>query len=191
MKGHRVEVTVFFVDIRGFTTLSENKEPEEIVELLNDHFSRVTDAVIKYGGHLNKFVGDEAMAIFGAPVKDPDHAESAVRAALEIQKAIADGNRRQPGRTSFRVGVGINSGEVVAGNLGSDKRMEYTVIGDNVNVASRLTSIARGGEIIISERTFEGMTNREAFVAEERGKVSVKGRKQEVRILNVTGVRES
>jgi adenylate cyclase len=189
MKGYRLDVTVLFVDIRGFTTISENKEPEEIVELLNDYFSDVTDVVIKYGGHLNKFVGDEAMAIFGAPVSDPDHAESAVRAALDIQSAIEEGNRRSGRKTKITVGVGINSGETVAGNLGSDKRMEYTVIGDNVNIASRLTSIAKAGEILISERTYEHISKKELFNIEQRGKVSVKGRKEEVQILNVTSLK--
>jgi adenylate cyclase len=191
MKGYRVDVTVLFVDIRGFTSLSETKEPEEVVELLNGYFSDVTDVVIKYGGHLNKFVGDEAMAVFGAPVKDPEHAESAVRAALDIQRAIAAGNQRGLRKTEIHVGIGVNSGEVVAGNLGSDKRMEYTVIGDNVNVASRLTSIAKAGEIIISERTLDEIEHKATFVVEERGKVAVKGRKKEIRILNVTDIRES
>ena len=185
MKGYRLDVTVLFVDIRGFTTLSEDKEPEEIVELLNEYFSDVTDVVITYGGHLNKFVGDEAMAIFGAPMPDPDHAESAVRAALDIQRAIAEGNLKEGRKSKISVGVGINSGETVAGNLGSDKRMEYTVIGDNVNVASRLTSIAKAGEILISDRTYERISRKERFNVEERGKVSVKGRKEEINILNV------
>ncbi|MBW1786122.1 MAG: HAMP domain-containing protein [Deltaproteobacteria bacterium] len=191
MKGYRVDVTVLFVDIRGFTTLSENKEPEEIVELLNDYFSDVTDVVIKYGGHLNKFVGDEAMAVFGAPVSDADHAESAVRAALDIQSAIAEGNLKEERKSKISVGVGINSGETVAGNLGSDKRMEYTVIGDNVNVASRLTSLAKAGEILISERTYEHFSRKEIFIVEQRGKVSVKGRKEGLNILNVTSLSQA
>ncbi|MBW2285766.1 MAG: adenylate/guanylate cyclase domain-containing protein, partial [Deltaproteobacteria bacterium] len=159
--------------------------------LLNDYFSDVTDVVIKYGGHLNKFVGDEAMAVFGAPVSDADHAESAVRAGLDIQSAIAEGNLKEERKSKISVGVGINSGETVAGNLGSDKRMEYTVIGDNVNVASRLTSLAKAGEILISERTYEHFSRKEIFIVEQRGKVSVKGRKEGLNILNVTSLSQA
>jgi len=191
VKGSRVEATVLFVDIRGFTAISEEKEPEHIVELLNDYFTRVTDVVIKHGGHLNKFVGDEAMAVFGTPVTNPQHAEAAVRAALEIQKNIAQ--LRQPTRTDgmvIQVGVGVNSGEILAGNLGSQKRMEYTVIGDNVNVASRLTSMAKPGEILISRQTYDLIQDKTRLRVEKRGKVPFKGRKKEVDIFNVLSFEE-
>jgi adenylate cyclase len=196
MKGSRVEATVLFVDIRGFTTLSENKAPEVIVELLNDYFSRITEIVIKHGGHLNKFVGDAAMAIFGTPVPNLEHAEAAVKAALDIQAAIAmlDGTKLDGTQKiqflPYQVGVGINSGEVVAGNLGSQKRMEYTVIGDNVNVASRLTSLAEAGEILISKRTYELIKSKIKLKIEEKGTVPVKGRRMEITIFNVLGLDE-
>ncbi len=196
MKGSRVEATVLFVDIRGFTSLSEEKEPEVIVELLNDYFSRITETVIKHGGHLNKFVGDAAMAVFGTPVPNSEHAEAAVKAALDIQREIASLDRTKLDGTlkieflPYKVGVGINSGEVVAGNLGSQKRMEYTVIGDNVNVASRLTSLAEEGEILISKRTYELFKNKNGLRVEERGAVPVKGRKMELTIFNVLGLDE-
>ncbi|MBE9594511.1 MAG: adenylate/guanylate cyclase domain-containing protein, partial [Proteobacteria bacterium] len=116
MKGSEVEATVLFVDIRGFTTLSENKEPENIVEMLNDYFTRVTDVVIKHGGHINKFVGDEAMAVFGTPVPNPQHAEAAVRAALDIQEEIARLDQEKKMKdVTIQVGIGINSGVMVAG----------------------------------------------------------------------------
>lgn len=186
MKGQKVDATVLFVDIRGFTSLAEEKEPEVIVELLNDHFTRVTDIVIKHGGHLNKFVGDEAMAVFGTPAPDPQHAEAAVRAALDIQREMAKIEaEKKPGELFFQVGVGVNSGEIVAGNLGSPKRMEYTVIGDDVNVAYRLTSLAEAGEILISKQTYESIENRDGLSVADRGKVPVKGKKVEVGILNV------
>jgi adenylate cyclase len=186
MKGLKVEATVLFVDIRGFTGLAEEKEPEAVIEMLNDHFTRVTDIVIRHGGHLNKFVGDEAMIVFGTPAPNPQHAEAAVRAALDIQAEIARINREmKTGHVSFEVGIGINSGEIVAGNLGSPKRMEYTVIGDNVNVASRLTSLAKGGEILISKQTFESIENNSRLTVTERGKVSVKGKKVEITVFNV------
>jgi adenylate cyclase len=186
MKGSKVEATVLFVDIRGFTTISENKDPEAVVELLNDYLTRVTDTVIKYGGHINKFVGDEVMAVFGAPIRNPSHAASAVKAALHIQDQMAALNRTKLlGETTIGVGVGVNSGEMLAGNLGSERRMEYTVIGDNVNVASRLTSLAKGGEILISKRTYDAIGDKKRLHVEERGKVPVKGRRRQIAIYRV------
>ena len=186
MKGSKVEATVLFVDIRGFTTISENKDPAAVLDLLNDYLARVTDAVIKHGGHLNKFAGDEAMAVFGAPLAEPNHAEAAVKAALEIQKSIAALNSgREKEHLKLGVGIGINSGEVVAGNLGSSRRMEYTVIGDHVNVAARLTSIAKGGEILITKRTYDAIRNKEGLTVEERGMAPVRGRKKEITVYCV------
>ena len=186
MKGSEVEASVLFVDIRGFTSLSEERKPTDIVELLNDYFTRVTEVVVRNGGHLNKFVGDEAMAIFGAPVPNRSHADAALKAAVGIQREMAQFvPNRAMGDTPIKVGIGINSGKVVAGNLGSQKRMEYTVIGDNVNVASRLTSLAKGGEIVISKNTFDLVTEKTAFTIQERGKVAVKGRRTELTMYSV------
>jgi adenylate cyclase len=192
MKGSEIEATVLFVDIRGFTSLSEDKKPESIVELLNDYFTRVTDIVITHGGHINKFVGDEAMAVFGAPVANPQHAESAVKAALDIQQEMArfDQEKEVEG-LSIKVGVGVNSGLMVAGNLGSQKRMEYTVIGDNVNVASRLTSVAKGGEILISGETYELITDKDSLKVEKKRKSPVKGRKTKISIYKVLNLKEN
>jgi len=191
MKGLRVEATVLFVDIRGFTGLAEEKEPETVIEMLNDHFTRITDIVIRHGGHLNKFVGDEAMIVFGTPAPNLQHAEAAVRAALDIQEEIARIDRKEKmGDVSFEVGIGINSGEIVAGNLGSPKRMEYTVIGDNVNVASRLTSLAKAGEILISKQTYESIEDNSRFKVTKRGKVPVKGKKVGITIYNVLSLGE-
>ena len=188
MKGATVEASVLFVDIRGFTALSENKTPEAIVDLLNDYLTRVTDSVIKHGGHVNKFVGDEAMAVFGAPAVNPNHAQAAVRAALEIQDEIAELNRQKKmNGMKIGIGVGINSGEMLSGNLGSQKRMEYTVIGDNVNIASRLTKVAKAGEILISKRTFDAIGKKDGDLRfEERGKAPVKGRQAHVTIYSVS-----
>jgi len=192
MKGSKVEATVLFVDIRGFTSISENNDPATVLDLLNEYLTRVTDAVIKHGGHLNKFAGDEAMAVFGAPLAQPEHAEAAVKAALEIQKSIALLNEEK-GEDPFKlgVGIGINSGEVVAGNLGSSRRMEYTVIGDHVNVAARLTSIAKGGEILITKRTYDGIQNKTDIRVEERGMAPVKGRKKEIAVYCVMCSKEN
>jgi adenylate cyclase len=186
MKGSKVEATVLFADIRGFTAIAENKDPQAVLDLLNDYLTRVTDAVIRHGGHLNKFAGDEAMAVFGAPLADSNHAEAAVKAALEIQRSVAESDAKgREDHFRLRVGIGINSGEVVAGNLGSSKKMEYTVIGDNVNVAARLTSIARGGEILITKRTYDAIQEREGLRMEERGMAPVKGRKQGITVYCV------
>ena len=191
MKGSEVEATVLFVDIRGFTTLSEDKEPESIVELLNDYFARVTDIVVKHGGHINKFVGDGAMAIFGTPVPTPQHAEAAVMAALDIQEEIARLDREKKMEdVAIQVGIGVNSGAMVAGNLGSQRKMEYTVIGDNVNVASRLTSRAKAGEILISRQTYELIKNKNSLKIEKRRIASVKGRKMKIAIFNVLSLEE-
>lgn len=187
MKGSKVEATVLFADIRGFTSLAENKDPQAVLDLLNDYLTRVTDAVIKHGGHLNKFAGDEAMAVFGAPLADANHPEAAVKAALEIQKRIAEVNAKKD-PLHLGVGIGINSGEVVAGNLGSSKRMEYTVIGDNVNVAARLTSLARGGEILITKKTFDAIQNKDSLVVEERGTAPVKGRTKGITVFCVVSM---
>jgi len=191
MKGLKVEVTVLFVDIRGFTALAEKKDPEGIVDVLNAYFSQVTEAVIKHGGHINKFVGDEAMAVFGAPVSNTMHAQSAVRCALEIQTRISRLNEEgRFGKEGIKVGIGINTGEMVAGNLGSPRRMEYTVIGDNVNVASRITSIAKEGEILISGSTYDLAVDGGEFRFEEMGRVTVRGRSEGVRIFKVLGSRK-
>jgi adenylate cyclase len=191
MKGAKVSSSVLFVDIRGFTSFSETREPERVVELLNAFFTCVYDFAIKHKGHINKFVGDGAMVIFGAPVPNPRHAEDAVRAALDIKKGILALNREKKiGAVSLLVGIGINSGEMVAGNLGSRMRMEYTVIGDNVNIASRLTSIAKGGEILISSHTYDLIKDKRFFLSEARGRMSVRGRKEAVRIFNVLSSNE-
>ena len=188
MKGARVEASVLFVDIRGFATLSDDKEPERIVDLLNAYFTRITEVVIRNGGHLNKFVGDEAMVVFGAPAPKPRHGEAAVRAALEIRAEIERLNReKSTSDVTIQVGIGINSGEMVAGNLGSPKRMEYTMIGDNVNVASRLTSIAKPGEILISKGTLDLMKTGRKPITEEKGKIPIKGRRMEIEVFGVIG----
>ena len=188
MKGAEVQASVLFVDIRGFTAISEHKEPVDVVELLNSYFKLVTEAVVQNGGHLNKFIGDEAMAIFGAPVPNRNHAAAAVQAALDIQRQMA---HLEPGcgalGAPIQVGIGINSGKMVAGNLGSETRMEYTVIGDNVNVASRLTSLAKGGEIIISQNTFDRLDAQTGLAIEAKGSVALRGRQTAMAIYRVAG----
>ena len=192
MKGSKVEASVLFVDIRDFTSLSEDRTPESIVDLLNEYFSRITESVIKHGGHLNKFFGDEAMAIFGAPVSNPRHAEAAIRAALDIREKIEHFDKKKDmDDVDIQVGIGVNSGEILAGNIGSQKKMEYTVIGDNVNVASRLTSMAKPGEILISRRTYDLIKENISVKVERRGMVAVKGKKIKIDVFNVQGLNEN
>jgi adenylate cyclase len=188
MKASRVEATVVFVDIRGFTTLAEDRDPELIINILNDYFSRITDIISKHGGHLDKFVGDAVMAVFGAPLPIQSHAEAAVDASVEIQKELAGLNQKERGKgIAISVGVGINSGEMVAGNLGSEKRMEYTFIGDNVNVASRLTLMAQPGEILLTRRTRDLIDSETSLRLKEKGRVYVKGRKRRVTVYSISG----
>jgi adenylate cyclase len=153
--GINQKVSVMFADIRGFTSLSERMAPEKIVEVLNEYFTRVTDVIFDNGGTLDKYIGDAVMAVFGAPISKGNDAVNAVRVAVEIQKLLVEMNRDAAARSwpKLQVGIGINTGIVTAGNIGSPRRIDYTVIGDAVNTASRLMSNAMPGQIIISKTT--------------------------------------
>ncbi len=154
--GENQIATILFSDIRGFTRLSERLPPQQIVELLNEYFSEMTDLVFENGGTLDKYLGDGIMALFGAPLPKPDDPRRAVKTAAEMQRALTGLNRQWQarGHEPLQMGLGINTGQVTAGNIGSSKRMDYTVIGDTVNLASRLCANAAGGQILISESTF-------------------------------------
>jgi adenylate cyclase len=186
MKGKRQEATIAFFDIRGFTALAEKSDPDAVVELLNSYFTLVTDVIIQYGGYLDKFVGDAVMGVFGTLVPDPEHAQTALLAAMEVRRHLPELNQRLPILGDpIQVGIGINTGEVVAGNIGSSKSMEYTVIGDNVNVASRLTDLAGPDQILISEQVFLKVVSDSRFILQSRGALEVKGRKEPVGIYEV------
>ncbi len=159
LHGEKRDVTLLFSDIRGFTTLSEQLEPTEVVATLNAYFSAMIDVIHTYEGTLDKFLGDGIMCIFGAPIDQPDHALRAAQTALVMKEALTAFNQQQAqtGKPLLQVGIGINSGDAVVGNVGSEKRMEYTAIGDNVNLAARLQAIAAGGQIIISQSTFNAL----------------------------------
>jgi adenylate cyclase len=175
-KGGQVrETTVFFSDIRGFTPMSEKSSAQDIVTMLNEYFELMVEVIFKYEGTLDKFVGDEVMALFGAPVTHPDDAYRAVKVAVEQMRVLEEFNKMRvaEGEAPVRIGIGINSGEVVAGYLGSSRALEYTVIGDTVNIASRLCSRAEAGEIIISKNTYERV--RDYFNVEELPPALVKG----------------
>ncbi len=156
LKGHRNRATTLIADIRGFTAFSDIREPEAVVEALNEYFEIATRTIIHYGGYIDKFIGDAVLAVFGVPVYRRNHLERALRAALDLQaelkKASGGGNV-----LLGAVGISIDTGEVVAGNIGTQEKMEYTVIGDSVNSASRLNGLAGPGEVIISQAVFQTM----------------------------------
>ena len=187
--GQRREMTVLFSDIRGFTTVSERGQPEEIVGMLNEYFTRMVDLVFAQKGTVDKFVGDMVMALFGAPLDDPDHADHAVEAALDMIDALTALNLRwkAEGRAELDIGIGINTGAMIAGNIGSDAIMSYTVIGDAVNLGSRLESLNKqyGTRIIISDATRERL--RRPYQLRPLGDVVVKGKTQPVEIFEVVG----
>lgn len=189
LKGNRVVATIFYSDIRGFTAMSETMTPEEIYDQLNEYFDAMCGVIFKYGGYVDKFIGDCVMAVFSAPFQTPDDPAKAVRAAVEQQLLIKQLSTKweAQGKHAFTVGMGINTGDVVMGNLGASSRMNYTVIGDNVNLASRLYNVAKGGEIIISQATFELVSDIVDVI--EMEPVMVKGKSAPIRIYNVTGIK--
>lgn len=160
--GSKRRVVTLFADIRGFTSLSEEMSPDEIASLLTDYFTEMVEIVFRHGGTLDKFIGDALMALWGAPLSRPDDADRAVEAALDMQRALARLNSAwiRQGRRTVSVGIGINVGEVFAGNIGSDRRLEYTVIGDAVNTAARLCSQAGPGEILIAQPLYAALTTK-------------------------------
>jgi len=188
--GELRETTVLFADIRGFTGISEASEPQLVVEALNEYFERMVEIVFRYEGTLDKFIGDEMMVLFGAPVAHRDDPVRAVRAAIEMRKAMAGLNEQHVahGLPPFQIGIGINTGEVVAGYIGSSQAMEYTVIGDPVNTGARLCSIAEPAQILISEGTLAKLGGQ--FEINELPEALVKGKAKPVRTFEVIGPRK-
>jgi adenylate cyclase len=178
------EVSVLFADISGFTSVSEKMSPSAVALLLNDYLSRMTDVIFKYEGTLDKYMGDGIMAVFGAPLDMPDHAARAIKTALEMQDRIAEWNAERREGPELRVRMGINSGKAVAGEIGSVNKMEYTVLGDTVNTASRLESaVAKPGTVVVGEQTREGAGDK--FDFQPLGSFSLKGKEQEVLVFEV------
>jgi adenylate cyclase len=183
--GQRELVTVLFSDIRGFTSFSENREPEDVIEVLNHYLTTMTDVILAHGGTLVAFMGDGIMAVFGAPIAMDDHADRAYAAAREMAGPALDEFNEWLSSTgrdeSFRIGVGLNSGVVMAGNVGSEKRLEYTAIGDTTNTASRIESLTKGTPhmIMLSEST-RMMMLRERPELQRIDAMRVKGRREEV-----------
>ncbi len=187
--GEKKELTVLFSDIRGFTTISERLSPEDLVHLLNSYLTPMTDLVFHHEGTLDKYMGDAIMAVFGAPVDQPDHATRACLTALDMMEELVrlQAKWRHEGLPEIDIGIGMNSGPMVVGNMGSAMRFDYTVMGDNVNLGSRLEGINKeyGTNIIISEYTHELVKN-DVYVR-ELDAVRVKGKKEPVRIFELRG----
>ena len=183
--GDKRPVTILFSDIRGFTSMSEHMSPDAIAGLLSDYFTEMVDIIFANGGTLDKFIGDAIMALWGAPIPHADDPDRAVQAAIAMQRAIHQLNEKwtAEGRPSISVGIGINYGDTFAGNIGSHLRLEYTVIGDAVNVASRLCSNAKGGEILISDPLYQVLKQKAPVDAREP--LSVKNRAQAVPVWSV------
>jgi len=187
--GERRVISVLFTDIRGFTTMSENLDPEALVKLLHDFLNPMSNIIIDQGGTIDKYMGDAIMALFGAPLEQPDHARQACRAALRMEDTLEELNRQwtKQGRPPLRIGVGVNSGPVAVGNMGSDRLFDYTAIGDNVNLASRLEGLTKyyGTNVLISQATAEALEN--GFIIRDVDRVQVKGKAQASGIFEVMG----
>ncbi|HMJ56219.1 MAG TPA: adenylate/guanylate cyclase domain-containing protein [Polyangiaceae bacterium] len=189
--GETLTVTILFTDIRSFTSISEKMDAQALVALLNEYFTEMVGIVMQHDGVVDKYIGDAIMAVFGAPVSRPDDAKNAVRAAVGMRRALTHLNERlaERGLAPLQTGIGLHTGEVVAGNIGSERRMEYTVIGDAVNLASRLESNTKelGASVVISEVTYA--LTRDAIETRPLREITVKGRVEPVMTYEVLGIK--
>jgi adenylate cyclase len=185
--GEQREVSVFFADIRGFTTISEQLSPEAVMQMLNTYLSVVADAVVQHDGIVNKFVGDNIMAVWNAPQSQPEHALLAVKAAWEAQQKLAELRQRDNRPLPVQFGIGVNTGPAVAGNVGSAGRSEYTVIGDSINTASRICSSTPGNEVWIGPETYN--QTKDYIETEKLEPQSVKGKAAPITLYRVTALR--
>jgi adenylate cyclase len=187
--GERREISILFTDIRGFTTMSEHLDPEALVSLLHDFLNPMSNIIINHAGTIDKYMGDAIMALFGAPLIQSDHPFLACRAALEMVASLEAMNRNwaEQGRPLLKVGVGVNTGPVAVGNMGSDRLFDYTAIGDNVNLASRLEGLNKyyGTSILISEATAKAVNN--SFILRDVDQVRVKGKAHTAHIYELLG----
>ena len=178
MEPKDLTATVLFADINGFTHLAERLPPREVNMLLNAFFSQMTDIIFQYDGTLDKYIGDALMAVFGAPMEKKDDPERALRAAQTMMKTLQAMMERMDGSRQFTIRIGINTGRVVAGNIGSQKRMDYTIIGDAVNIASRLESIAEPNQILVGEETYQRVKDK--FALRRVGARKLKGKTADI-----------
>ena len=178
--GSKNEVCIMFCDIRGFTSMSEKMIPEDVVFLLNNYFQEMIDVVFKNNGTLDKIIGDELMVLYGVPLKSDNDCQKAINTAIEMFSQLKKFNlkNRSNNFPEVKIGIGINYGEVISGNIGSTRQMNYTVIGDNVNLASRLCSHAKANQIVISKSTFELLSDKNGFI--KKSPIQVKGKKDKI-----------
>jgi len=182
--GQEQEATILFSDIRGFTSMSETMSPTEVVETLNDYFNLMIEIIFKYNGTLDKIIGDALMVIFGAPIANEADTKNAVLTAIEMQEKLIEFNQDRiiNLKKPIRIGIGINRGKVISGNIGSKQQMNYTVIGDSVNLASRLCSVAKEDEIIVSETVWQQVKGVTDFKSKKLKAVTVKGKAKPIEI---------
>jgi adenylate cyclase len=188
LKVDRALLTVLFSDIRGFTSITERTDPDILMSFLNEHLAAMTEVIDRHEGTVDKFVGDEVVALFGAPMPMEDHARRAVWTALEMQQAHQElmAGWVRAGHEAVPIGIGINTGEMIVGNIGCQRQMDYTAIGDNMNLASRICGVARGGQVLISQATYQLV--RQDVVAHELAPVQVKGKARPVRLYEVVAL---
>jgi adenylate cyclase len=187
--GRQMDISVLFADIRGFTTLSENLPPPEVVEILNQYLESMGEQIFAHGGTLDKYTGDGMMVLFGAPLEQPDHAERAVRAALAMQQAAAQvSDERGEVEWDMVYGIGITTGPAVVGHIGSKRRLDYTAIGDTVNLAARLEGKAPPGAIYINQATYNAVKH--IALVEALEPTMVKGKAKPVVVYKVVGLRD-
>ena len=180
--GEDIEATILFSDIRGFTSMSELMPAKTLVKFLNDYFAHITVPLMDNHGIINKFIGDAVMGVFAAQFGSPNHVDDAMRAVLGMREKLAEFNAKRPVPEEVRFGIGIHTGTLVAGNVGTERRLEYTVIGDTVNIASRLESENKSQKstVLISGETYDRMTPalREKFAFEKVSDISIRGKRK-------------
>jgi class 3 adenylate cyclase len=186
--GVQQTLSILFADLRGYTTLAETLSPEELVDVLNGHLTVAAQAVLAYEGTISQYAGDLVMAIFNAPLPQPDHALRAVKAACQLRQKMTDYHSSLPEHLRMDFGVGIASGEAVVGNIGARELLSYTAIGDTVNLAQRLEEIAGGGEVLLTKRTCQMLD--EAVQVESRGLVPIRGRSEPVEVFVLLSLAE-
>jgi len=190
LRAEKRTLTVLFSDVRGFTTFSEKYPPETVIATLNEHLNMMVSVIFNYQGTLDKFVGDCVMAFWGAPIPQPNQAELAARAALAMIEGLEKLNEKwqSEGRPTLKIGVGINTGEMLFGNIGSEQRMDFTVIGDSVNLGARLESATKElhASIVISDATYQQI--RSQARVRPLGEISVKGKEEKITVYELLGM---
>jgi adenylate cyclase len=187
--GEEKRVTVLFADIRNFTAMTQDMPPAQVIELLNTCMTKISACIDHHGGCVDKYIGDEVMALFGAPVVKKDSALQAVRAAQEIVAVLKAWNQERSGtgQPSVEMGIGIHTGNMLVGNMGAENRLNYTVIGSNVNLAARICSAAKGMEILISGDTLQEHGIKDAYLIEEIPPITLKGFSAPIALYRVQG----